>query len=793
MKVVLSWLREFCPTDLPADELAEALTAVGVKVEEILRPWDGLSGVVVAEVLEVADHPDSDKLCVTRVRTTNGEATVVAGVRNMEAGDLVPYAPPGSRVPLLPDPLEVRSLRGVESEGMLCSPRELNVADVHTGIMVLPSDSPLGADVGERFGLADAVLDIEIEPNRPDLMSVIGVAREASAVTGVPLTIPDAGVSEGEEPATDVARVEVVDLERCPYYLARVIRGVGLGESPVTAQARLTAAGMRPISNVVDATNYILLEVGHPLHPFDLSLLDGASIIVRRAEEGEELTTLDGVIRSLTGEDLLIADRSRGVAVAGVMGSAAAEVSQATTDVLLESAYFQPGGILRTARRLGLSTEASMRFERGADPEAVAFAAGRAAHLIAEWSGGTVLAGAAEAGSVSPRRHVSVRPQRASAVLGTGELTGPEVGRRLASVGFVVQDRDDVVDAEVPSFRVDVQCEIDLIEEIVRVDRGYERIGATLPEVRQPGGMPPPYAFRRRLRELLVRQGLAEVRSLSFASAADLDLMGDPPDRAIRLANPLSAEEGSLRTRLTPGLLRALQHNQARNVLTARVFEVGTVFRAGAPVDEVEKVGFAITGPASHGWSDPDRELDFFDARGIVEVVLEGLGVRDWTLGEPAPMPFHPGRSATVTVAGRHAGLVGELHPRVAADWDLSGRVAIAVLAVEALRSGVDPDVAYAEVPRFPPARRDLAFIVREDVPAGDLRSALLDAGGEVTGSVELFDVFAGGPIPEGKRNLAFSVDFRVPDRTLTDDEVDEAVARIATRLAADFGAELRG
>jgi len=793
MKVVLSWLREFCPTDLSAEDLADALTAVGVKVEEVLRPWDGLSGVVVAEVIEVSDHPDSAKLCVTRVRIGSGEATVVAGVRNMQSGDLVPYAPPGSRVPLLPEPLQVRTLRGVESEGMLCSPRELNVADTHTGIMVLPPDTPLGADVGEHFGLGDAILDIEIEPNRPDLMSVIGVAREASAVTGAPLTIPAPAVHEGHEKATDVASVEILDPERCPHYLARVIRGLTVGESPITVQARLTAAGMRPISNVVDATNYTLLEVGHPLHPFDLPLLEGASIIVRRAEEGEELTTLDGVARTLTGEDLLIADRAKGVAIAGVMGSAAAEVSQATSDVLLEAAYFQPTGILRTARRQGVSTEASMRFERGTDPESVAYAADRAAHLVAEWSGGTILAGLAEAGSVASRRRVSVRPARAAAVLGTDELSRQEVARRLASVGFVAEQRDDLVEVEVPGFRGDVQREIDLIEEIVRVDRGYERVGSTLPEVRQAGGMPDAYAFRRRLRELLVRLGLTEVRSLSFASLADLELMGDPVEPAIRLSNPVSAEEGYLRTRLTPGLLRALQHNQARNVRTARVFEVGTVFRAGDPVEEVEKVGFAMTGPASFGWAEPDRELDLFDAKGVMEGMFDGLGLRDWALGDPAPLPLHPGRSATVTIAGRHAGLIGELHPRVAADRDLSGRVAICVLAVDGLRSGADPVVAYVDVPRFPPTRRDLAFIVGADVPADAIRLALLEAGGDVTGSAVLFDVFAGEPIPAGKRNVAFSVDFRAPDRTLTDEEADEAVARIAARLAADFGAELRG
>jgi phenylalanyl-tRNA synthetase beta chain len=433
-----------------------------------------------------------------------------------------------------------------------------------------------------------------------------------------------------------------------------------------------------------------------------------------------------------------------------------------------------------------------MRFERGADPEAVRLAADRAAELIIAWSGGTILAGVVEAGGVPARRTVPVRPSRIPAILGGAPVEAAEAERRLRSVGFQVSPGDDRLDVEVPGFRVDVEREIDLIEEIVRVDRGYERVESTLPAVRQAGGMPPGYAVRRRIREILTAQGLSEIRSPSFASEHDLSVMGDSPERAVRIANPLAADEAYLRTRLTPGLLRALQRNRSRNVGRVAIFEVGTVFRAADPVEEVQKVGFALMGPPG-SWPEPARSMDFFDAKGVLESLMEGLGVASWGLGEAAPPPFHPGRSATVMVAGEHAGVLGEVHPRTAQEWDLHDRVSVGVLAVTALLAGSSGAVSYQDVPRLPPVVRDLAFVVDDAVSAGPVRAALLDAGAPLVGAAVLFDVFTGDPLPEGKKNLAFRVEFRAPDRTLTDEDVDEVVSAIAGRLAADLGATLRG
>lgn len=789
MKVVLSWLREFCPTELDAEELADRLTMAGVKVEEITRPWDGLEGVVVGRVIEVSDHPDSEKLCVVRMDTGSGERTVCAGVRNMAAGDLVPYAVPGSRVPALPEPLAPRELRGVLSEGMLCSPMELNLADVHSGILILPEDAPLGVDFKSWLELDDPVLDIEIEPNRPDLMSVVGVAREAASATGVPLTVPETRVDESRDPASEAASVRIDDLDRCPRYLGRVVRGVRVGESPLKVQVRLSASGMRPLSNVVDATNYALLEMGHPLHPFDLHRLDGEQIIVRRAAEGETIETLDGVRRVLTPEDLLIADRSDAVAIAGVMGSAPAEVGPGTVDVLLESAYFAPTGVLRTSRRLGLSTEASMRFERGADPDIVPAALDRAARLVVEWSGGEVLRGYAEAGAAPEKRTLAMRPTRAGHVLGF-EVTHQDSITALGRVGIEAVQHDTEIVAEIPGFRVDLLREIDLVEEVVRVE-GYDRVRSTLPGVRQAGGMPQAYAFARRIRTLMVRAGLREVRSLSFASEADLALTDDVGP--VRVSNPLVADEAFLRTRLAPGLLAALARNRARQVRSAALFEVGTVFRDADP-RERRVVGFAMTGPRDAHWSNDGADFDFFDGKGVVESLLEGLGVVDGPRWLPQDEKMlHPVRSASVDVGGERLGYLGELHPTVAAGLDIdASRVVVGELDVDAISRHVDPFAGVEDIGRFPEARRDLAFVVDAGTPAGEVAAVIAVQAGGLGRDVALFDVFSGPPVPDGKKSLAFSVAFRAPDRTLTDEEVDEVVARIAASLAEELDAELR-
>ena len=787
MKVVLSWLREFCPVDLSADELAEILTAKGAEVERIERPWDGLEGVVVAVVLEVRDHPSSNKLCLARVSTGSSEREVVVGVRNMEPGDLVPLAGPGARVPVLPAPLAAREIKGVVSDGMLCSSMELGIAPTHEGILLLPVDLSPGDDFKAAMGLDEAVLDIEVTPNRPDFLSVIGVAREVAAATGVPYAAPDVDVHETDDLAGDVATIEVLDGSGCPRYNARILRGVQHAASPLRIQARLTAAGMRPISAAVDATNYAMIEIGQPLHPFDLALLEGPGVVVRRAIGGERMVTLDGEERTFTPDDLLICDTARPVAVAGVMGGELAEVSEATTDILLEAATFERGGIQRTRRRLELSTEASMRFERGVDPEAVKVGADRACRLMAEWCGAHVLAGTIDVGSAPERRRVTMRASRASLLIGydVTAMEAVEVFDRLMMPSVTLGNE---VTVEVPGYRVDIEREADLIEEVVRV-QGYERVGSTTPSVRQAGGIPDAYAFRDRVRGSLMRAGLREIRSFPFASGEDLELTGDVD--AIAITNPLQAEEGWLRTRLTPGLLKAIRRNVHRQVRSAALFEVGTVFRLVDSVpQERSKVAFAMTGMAELGWTG-QREYDFFDAKGVVEALTGDLGV-EWSLGSPVGSPLHPSRSAFVMVGHERAGVVGEIHPMVARSLDVPGRIAIAEIELAALIAHSSSTIVVRDVPRFPPVRRDLSFTLDEVVVSGEVLGAIREAGGDLVATCELFDVWSGPPLEAGKKSLNFALDLRAPERTLESQEADEVVQRIASHIRERFGGEIR-
>jgi phenylalanyl-tRNA synthetase beta chain len=793
MRVPLVWLREYCPTDLPAEELADLLTDHGVEVERILRPWGNLSGILTARVLEVRDHPNADRLCVAAIDAGEGERQVVVGVRNMGPGDLVPYAPPGASLPGFEGTLERRELRGVTSDGMLCSPKELGISGDHSGILILDGDLEPGRDLVEALGLGEPVLDIEVKPNRPDTMSIVGVAREAAAITGKELRVPSASVAGGPEKATEAATLEVHDPERCPRYVARVIRGVKPGPSPLVAMVRLAAAGMRPLLNVVDATNYAMLELGQPMHPFDLGRLAGPGVVVRRAEAGERLTTLDQVDRELTADDLLICDVERPVAVAGVMGGSSPEVSEMTTDVLLESALFEPRGIFRTARRLKLRTEASTRFERGPDPEGVAPAAERATALIVEWAGGTPLDGELDSGEVPERRALSVRPSRARTLLGL-DLSAEDIRGALGRLRLpVVDEEDDRVTVEIPGYRVDLEQEADLVEELGRMT-GYDAISSTLPGVRQAGGLDRAQGAARRVRDILAGAGLWEARLWTFTPASDLELFGDGRSRGIRLANPVAEDDAYLRTSLLPGLLRAARRNVAHRRGSVRLFEVGNTFVAqDAEPREVERLAAVLTGPAEDEWPGERREMDYLDAKGVLAHLMDSLGVEGWTLSQFSVDPFHPGRCTEVIVPGEPPiGEVAELHPRAAEAFDLPGRVAVFELELPPLLAAASAGRRYREISRFPPVHRDLAFVVDREMPAGAVRDGLVEEAGDLLDRALLFDVYEGDPLPAGKKSLAFSVDFRAVERTLTDQEVDERVRAVADRLRRELGAELR-
>lgn len=785
MRIPFSWLREFTPVEAPADELAVRLPVHGLQVEEIVRPGAEISGVVVARVLEIEEVPRAEKVILSRVDAGDGPREVFVGVRNISPGDLVPYATPGSR---LPGGREIgrREMFGRTSEGMLCSPQELGVSDDHSGIMILDSEAKIGQDIRETLGLDDEILDIDITPNRPDLLSVVGVAREVAALYKLPLTVPPAGLSEGGRPAREHAAVTIEDARGCPRYIARVITGVSVGPSPSWMQRRLIACGMRPISGPVDVTNYVLLELGHPQHAFDLAKLRGRAIVVRRPRKGERsLTTLDGVERALERDDVLICDAEGPVAVGGIMGGAESEVGEGTSEILLEAAYFAPQRILRTARRMGLRTEASVRFERGADPEAPPAAAARAAGLIAQVCAGTV---SEEAIDVHPKpvkvRPIRLRVARANDVLGIRE-TPEDMAAGLTSLGCAVASQTRTsIRVVPPSFRPDLKIEDDLIEEVARL-YSYERIPATLPSSGRVGGLTPEQTRRRLARRLMLGAGLSEAQTLSMLppSLPDrLGLAGDHPWRnTLALANPLSEEESVLRPSLIPGLLLVASKNLARRNTTVSLFEIGNTFTPSAeelPSEDL-RVGWLQTGPVPTSWHRPHRDFDFFDAKGVLMRLAEGLGVDGLRLEAAEREPMHPGRCARVTLGGQEVGVVAELHPRAARALDLASRVAVGELSLAQLIASATTAAA-GELPRFPAVSRDLALLVPAPTPAAEVEQIIRGAGGDLLEAVEVFDVYPGEEFGRpGKVSLAFSLSFRHPDRTLTDTEVGEVMAVI--------------
>ncbi|MGH2786024.1 MAG: phenylalanine--tRNA ligase subunit beta [Actinomycetota bacterium] len=791
MKVPLSWLREFAPVEASADELARRLPVHGLAVEEVVRTGADISGVVVARVLEIEEVPGANKVILARVDAGEGVREVFVGVRNIAPGDLVPYATPGSR---LPGGREIgrKEMFGRASEGMLCSAAELAISDDHSGILVLDGEAKLGQDVREALALEDEILEIDVTPNRPDCLSIVGVAREVAALYGLPLTIPPVDLAEDGAAAADQATVTIEDARGCPRYLARVITGVRVGPSPWWMQRRLLACGMRPISGPVDVTNYVLLERGHPQHAFDLAKLRGGAIVVRRPRKGERtIVTLDGVERALERDDVLICDREGPVAVGGIMGGAESEVGEGTTAILLEAAYFDQKRILRTARRLGLRTEASVRFERGADPEAVPAASARAAALLAAISGGAVALGAID---VYPKpiktKPIRLRIARANGLLGITQ-TADEMAANLKVLGCAVESQTRTgLRVVPPTFRPDLRIEPDLIEEIARL-YSYERIPTTLPASGRAGGLTEEQALRRLVRRLMLASGLSEAQTLSMLPPSLPERLGLAPDHPWRdtlvLANPLSEEESVLRPSLIPGLLLAAAKNVARRNTSVSLFEIGNTFMPSDAVLPIERlqVAWLQTGNVPTGWHRPHRNYDFFDAKGVLERLAGGLGVEGVSVEAAERQPMHPGRTARVLLRGEEIGIVAELSPRAARAFDLASRVAVAEIRLEPLLAAART-AAPGDLPRFPAVSRDLALLVPGTRPAAEVEAAIRRAGGALLERVEVFDVYPGEEIGQpGKMSLAFALSFRDPDRTLTDAEIGEVISRIAAAAAS--------
>jgi len=807
MRVSLKWLKEFVDLDLTVEELCERLDMTGTKVEAVHVIGEALPGVVVGQVKEKEPHPNADKLSYCRVDVGGPEELrIVCGAQNFQTGDKVPVAVVGSE---LPGGFTIKraKLRGVESEGMMCSGRELGIGADHSGLLILPEEAPVGMPFSEYYGTGDVVLELEITPNRPDCLSVTGVAREAAAVLGKTWVQTESHPTEAGTPAGELVDVEIDDAELCPRYTARVISGVKVGPSPDWLVERLQACGARPVNNVVDATNFVMFELGQPLHAFDMDTLarrNGRTMVgVRAARPGETLTTLDGVKRTLAEDTLCITDADGVVALAGVMGGEATEVSEATTTVLLEAACFQTSSISRTSRRLGLISEASLRMERGVDPNVAARASDRAAAMIAELSGGTVAPGIVDVypGEREPMV-LPLRPARVNAVLGV-EVPRDDVVDILSRLGLDIRSDGHDLSATVPTFRPDLDREIDLVEEVVRV-WGMGRVPSTLPGGRERvGSRSVPQQATLRIGDALRGAGLHEHIGWTLADPADMQRLGwtlGPDELLVELINPMAEDQSVLRWTLLSGLLRTVARNQRRGVPNVRLYEIGTVFRTAEGRKQPKERGMvagALGGSwEPSAWNQPEAALDFFDGKGVLETLFDVLHVGKWRLRAADHEWLQAGRSADILVGSDVIGWIGDVAPSVLDAFESAGPVTVFEMGVPALQKAAvaaETARAYRDIPRYPAVELDLALVVDDSVTAERVQQAMKSAGGQLLESVRLFDVYRGPGMPEGKKSLAFALAYRSPDRTLSADEIQPLHDKVVSKATAAVGGELRG
>ncbi|MBM4415504.1 MAG: phenylalanine--tRNA ligase subunit beta [Chloroflexi bacterium] len=821
MLVSLNWLRDYVelPADLDVEALAERLTMASAEVEGIRRvgDWDRAL-VTVGRVLAVEAHPQADRLRLVTV-DYGGDAPqqVVCGAPNVATGQRIAFAREGARLfdghSGAATVLKRSRIRGVESAGMVLSERELGLSDAHEGIVVLPADAPVGAPLADVLG--DVILDVHTWPNRADTMSMLGIARELGALLGTGVRAPEPRYAEAREAATDAVRVRIEAPELCQRYVAAVIEGVRVGPSPEWLAARLRAAGVRPIANVVDVTNYVLMELGQPLHAFDLDLVEGgalrADVEVRAARPGERLRTLDGVDRELTTDTLVIADASGPIALAGVMGGAATEVTERTMRVLLESARFEPASIRRTSQRLHLRSEASARFERGLAPALAPYAARRAVQLLVEVCGGTARAGIVdEYPAPQAAREVALTRARLNTLLGFA-VPDAEVERGLRALGFEVRAELDAARGATfvvrpPWWRADIAIPDDVAEEVLRLV-GYDRLPASLLRGALPAHERDALReLRERLRDALAAAGLREVITYSLTTDAALRhvVHGAALDEAppLRVQHPLSSEQELLRTTLRHSLLEAVARNVRAGASEIALFEAARVYLprpgegAGGPLpDEREQVCGALAGAAADRWGGSERALDFFDAKGALETAAATLGVTlEFAAPEaddPTAFGLLPGRVARVSLEGVPVGVLGEVHPHTLAAFDLVQPVQLFELDVATLLAQLPPARSAISPPRFPAVEQDLALVVDEAVTAGALLAVL--RASRLVEAARVFDVYRGEQLAAGKKSVAVSIRYRAADRTLTTEEANREQARLVARLARELGATLRG
>ncbi|NGZ75895.1 phenylalanine--tRNA ligase subunit beta [Saccharibacillus alkalitolerans] len=808
MKVSTQWLSEYVGIeDVTPEQLAEKITRAGIEIDEIEQRNQGVTGVVVGYVKHKEKHPDADKLNVCTVDVGSGEdLQIVCGAKNVDAGQKVPVAVVGA---VLPGDFKIKNakLRGVASQGMICSAKELGMndkllpKDQQEGILVLPENTEIGLPIVQVLGLDDAVLEFDLTPNRSDCLSMIGAAYETAAILGRDVKLPSIDLIEAGGTASEHVGVSIEDGELCSHYAIRYISGVKIGPSPQWMQNRLMAAGIRPTNNVVDITNYVMLECGQPLHAFDADKL-GKEIGVRPAREGETLTTLDGQERKLDPSMLLITGDDRPAALAGVMGGLETEVTETTVNIALESAKFSGSSVRKTSRKLGLRSEASLRFEKEVDPSAVIAALDRAALLLSRHAGGSVAHGIAEQGGGKiQEKTIPLSLTKLNAYLGT-DISMLELKAIFARLNFKCADSaQGMLDVQVPTRRGDITRDVDLIEEAARI-HGYDNIPTTVIEgPTTPGSYTKSQAVRHAIRRTLTRGGFHEAITYSFTRPENTRNFTSfsAGTHAVPLAMPMSEERSVLRTSLVPLLLESAQYNLNRKNADLSLFEIGKVFHASEqkvtvqPV-ELTMLGLLLTGSRADGAiGSAARKVDFFDLKGAVESVLEDLGL-EAEFRADSPDGFHPGRSASLYLASapdKRIGALGQLHPQLQRDYDLDDTYAAEILLDE-LYAGAAPEIEYRDLPRYPSAQRDIAVVVDLAVEAGALIRVVRESAGELLEDVRVFDVYTGDRVEEGKKSVALALTYRHPERTLTDEEVAAAHQSAVSRLEQTFAAELR-
>ncbi len=804
MFVSYKWLQQYVDLDgISASELADKITKSGIEVEGVEQKSESIKGVVVGHVLEKVKHPEADKLNVCQVDIGAEEPVqIVCGAANVDAGQKVAVATVGA---VLPGNFKIKKakLRGQASHGMICSLQELGIEskliakEYSSGIFVFPNDVEVGTDALGQLSLDDEVLELSLTPNRSDCLSMLGVAYEVGAILGKDVKYPEAKYAAGSEKASDYIAVEVEANEANPLYTAKVIKDVKVGPSPLWMQTTLMAAGIRPHNNVVDITNYVLLECGQPLHAFDYDKLGSKKIVVRNANAGETIVTLDDAERTLKEHNLVITDGVEPIALAGVMGGANSEVSEETTTVLLESAYFAASSVRKTSKELGLRSEASARYEKGVDPNRVRLAAERAAALMAEYAGGTVLEGTVEVDTLTVEPAVvSTTLEKINTLLGTA-LTMAEVEAIFAKLKFETSVNGDEITVTAPTRRGDITIPEDLVEEVARL-YGYDNIPKTLPAASGTVGKLSEYqAKRRAVRRYLEGAGLYQAITYALTSPAKAQAFALEVKDTVKLAMPMSEERSVLRQSIVPQLLEVLKYNVARQNDSVALYETGTVFLHTADnelPEEREHVAGALTGLwHSQAWQGEKKALDFFVAKGILEGLFEKLGVSGQIVFAAASVDgMHPGRTASISLNGTYIGYVGQVHPKVQQQYDIKETYVFELSLQALLQADVAP-IAYTSIPRFPSISRDIALVVDSETVAGNVQAIITEAGGKLLKEVSVFDVYEGEHMEAGKKSLAFSLKYFDPEKTLTDEEVTKAHTKVLDAVKEKAGAQLRG